>query len=112
MKKFAWTLSAMMLTGISASAFAAPTDFEFETVTAITMDGVRPTITGVLRNSTAPTTLAFRDETNVSFRYVVNRCVPIFLTMMEKPGKYYLLVVVDHAVPYVQLVSCTLQVRA
>jgi len=96
---------------LSVSAFAAPTTYEFETVTGMKLDGDVPSITGVLRNTTTPTTVPFNDHTNVSYRYVVNRCVPVFLTMMEKPGKYYLTLVVDPANTAVGLVSCSLDIR-
>lgn len=95
----------------SATALAAPATYEFETVTGMKLDGDVPAITGVLRNTTTPTTVSFNDHTSISFRYVVNRCVPVFLTMMEKPGKYYLTLVVDPANTSVGLISCSLDVR-
>jgi hypothetical protein len=101
------------LLGLMTSlAVAAPTTYEFDTVTSISMHSSNPSITGVLRNEATPTTVSFIDNTNVGYRYVVNRCVPVFLTMIEKPGRYFLKVTVDPAVPNVQLISCELALRS
>jgi hypothetical protein len=93
-------------------ANAAPTTYLFDTVTAVKMDATRPSITGVLHNTTDPVTIAFTDQTNAAYQYVVNRCVPIFLTMIDKPGRYSLELTVDPAQSNVQLISCSLQVRS
>jgi hypothetical protein len=76
------------------------------------MHASTPSLTGVLRNSTSPITVSFLDNTNGEFRYAVSRCVPLFLTMIEKPGRYFLNVTVDPAVTNVQLVSCGLELRS
>jgi hypothetical protein len=78
----------------------------------IDLDATGPSVSGVLRNQTTTSTVSFVDQTNVSYRYIVNRCVPMFLTMIEKPGRYWLNVTVDPAQQYVQLVSCTLSLRS
>ena len=90
---------------------AAPTTYSFDTLTKVSLHSSAPSLTGVLRNDASPTTITFIDNTNVSFRYVVNRCVPLFLTMIEKPGRYFLNVTVDPAVAYVELISCELELR-
>jgi hypothetical protein len=90
---------------------AAPTTYSFDTLTKVSMHASTPSLTGVLRNDTIPATLLFVDNTNVSFRYIVNRCVPLFLTMIEKPGRYFLNVTVDPAVSNIQLISCELELR-
>jgi hypothetical protein len=105
------TLVLAAVATLSPVVFAAPTPYEFETVTAVTMHSQDPSITGVLRNASTPTTITFVERTNISFQFTINRCVPLFLTMMEKPGKYYLTIVVDPAASNVQLSSCSLQVR-
>jgi hypothetical protein len=105
--------SILALCGLFApTANAAPVTYLFDTVTAVTMHSSLPSITGVLRNGTDPVTVSFRDNTNVGFRFVVNRCVPVFLTMLDKPGRYSLELIVDPAELNVQLVSCSLQVRS
>lgn len=55
--------------------------------------------------------LTFVDQTNGEYRYVVSRCVPAFLTMLEKPGRYYLNLTVDPTAANVGLVSCGLELR-
>jgi hypothetical protein len=45
----------------------------------------------ILRNATTPRTVTFVDQTNGAYRQVVSRCVPVFLIMLEKPGRYYLI---------------------
>ena len=73
---------------VSLPVAAQTTTYTFGTVTAVDLDHEIPSIVGLQKDTGAPLTLAFVDRTNVSFRYVVNRCVPLFLTMMEKPGRY------------------------
>jgi hypothetical protein len=111
MKKPHAAVCAAMLSAAGA-AFAAPTEYAFDTVTAIDLDADQPSVTGVLLNSSSSSTVSFVDQTNISFRYIVNRCVPLFLTAMEKPGKYILRVTVDPAVSYVQLVGCKLELKS
>lgn len=112
MKNMKVALVTMSMALWSSLAVAAPTTYEFDTVTGVNMHSSNPSISGVLRNSTTPTTISFVDNTNISYRYVVNRCVPIFLTMMEKPGRYYLNLTVDPALFSVQLISCELTLRS
>jgi hypothetical protein len=110
MNKISTTLCASLLATVG-TAVAAPTEYAFDTVTAINLDANNPSVTGVLLNSSSSTTVSFIDQTNISYRYVVNRCVPLFLTAMEKPGKYVLRVTVDPAVSNVQLVGCKLEMK-
>jgi hypothetical protein len=104
-------LAALLFGAFSAIANAAPTQYSFDTVTAINLDASVPSISGVLVNSTGVVTVSFVDNTNVGFRYVVNRCVPMFLTAMEKPGRYVLRITVDPAVSNVQLIGCRLDLK-
>jgi hypothetical protein len=104
-------LLALLLGGYASFVTAAPTTYSFDTLTRVSMHTSNPSLTGVLRNTTDPTTISFIDNTNVSFRYAVSRCVPLFLTMIEKPGRYFLNLTVDPAQPNVQLVSCELELR-
>jgi hypothetical protein len=90
---------------------AAPTTYSFDTLTKVSLHASAPSLTGVPRNDTSPATLTFVDNTNVGYRYIVNRCVPVFLTMLEKPGRYFLNVTVDPAISNVQLISCELELR-
>src|SRR4030095_6333443 len=85
---------ALVLGCISGSALAAPTTYSFDTVTAVELDHQVPKIVGIQKDSGAPLTVSFVDNTHVSSRFVVSRCVPVFLTAIEKPGRYYLHVTV------------------
>tara|TARA_B110000196_G_C21144824_1_gene665968 strand:+ start:2908 stop:3267 length:360 start_codon:yes stop_codon:yes gene_type:complete len=107
-KKLALSLSLML----PAYAIAADTTYSFDTVTAINLHSSNPSITGIEKNTGSPLTVSFKDQTNVSYRYVVNRCVPVFLTAMEKPGKYFLNLVVDPSASSVGLKSCQLEIKS
>jgi hypothetical protein len=104
-------LATLLMGMFSTAGLAAPVTYVFDTLSTISMDATTPSLSGVLRNETATSTVSFVDNTNVSFRFVVNRCVPVFLTMIEKPGRYWLSVTIDPAQSAVQLVSCSLSVR-
>ena len=104
-------LIALLLLAIPASSFALPETYEFDSITSVMLHRSAPTVSGVLRNQATVTSVGFADNTNISFRYTLNRCVPVFLTMMEKPGKYYMVLVVDPADTNIGLISCTLQLR-
>ncbi len=93
------------------ASFSADTNYSFDTVTAINLHGSNPSITGIEKDSGNPLTVSFKDQTNISYRYVVNRCVPVFLTVMEKPGKYFLHLVVDPSASAVGLKSCQIEVK-
>lgn len=104
---------ATVLMGLGSSlAVAAPTTYAFDTLTAVSLHVSNPSLTGVLRNGSGPTTISFIDNTNVSYRYIVNRCVPVFLTMLEKPGRYYLNVTIEPTQQNIQLISCELELRS
>lgn len=105
-------LASLVLGLASSLAVAVPVTYTFDTLTTIDLDASNPSVAGVLRNETATSQVSFVDQTNVSYRYIVNRCVPMFLTMIEKPGRYWLNVTVDPANNYVQLVSCSLSLRS
>ena len=111
MNKNPLPILALLLASHAPCVSAAPTTYSFDTLTAVSMHASAPSVTGVLRNTVSPVTVSFTDNTNVSFRYVVNRCVPLFLTMLEKPGRYFLNVTVDPAASKVQLVGCELELR-
>jgi hypothetical protein len=103
---------AILLAAGSSLASAAETSYAFDSVSRVDLHTSQPSITGILRNTTTPVTVAFVDNTNGDFRYAVSRCVPVFLTMLEKPGRYYLNLTVDPAALNVGLVSCGLELRS
>ena len=80
-------------------------------ISRIDVHAAHPSVTGILRNTTTPVTVTFVDQTSGEYRDVVSRCVPVLLTMLEKPGRYYLNLTVDPAAANVGLVSCGLELR-
>jgi len=111
MKSLSRIAIAAVLAAVAPTAGAAPTDYAFDSVSGFDLTRVDWRITGVLRNTTTPTTLTIRDATNIDINVVLNRCMPLFLTMTEKPGRYYLNLTVDAAEPNVALISCGLELR-
>lgn len=107
-KMIAVSLTALLPT----YAFSADTNYSFDTVTAIDLHSSNPSITGIEKDTGTPLTVEFIDVTNISFRYIVNRCVPVFLTVMEKPGKYYLHLIVDPDASAVGLKSCKIELKS
>jgi hypothetical protein len=108
------TTAAILLTAMLGAlpALAAPTIYAFDTVSAVEMHGSSPSIIGRKKDTGEDLTVTFIDATNGEYRYAVSRCVPLFLTAMEKPGRYFLYVTVDPAELNVQLKSCRLELKA
>jgi hypothetical protein len=108
------TTAACVLTAALAASplSAALTLYAFDTVHAVDMHGSNPGITGLAKDTLMPLTVNFVDNTNGEYRYAVSRCVPLFLTAMEKPGRYFLYVTVDPADFNVQLKGCRLELKA
>ena len=103
--------TALLLSLFAVGAQAAPTTYEFDVVTSIDMHVSLPSVTGVLKNSTAPTTISFQYGGG-DYSFGISRCVPLFLTAMEKPGRYLLTVTTEPAYAAPQLISCGLQLKS
>jgi hypothetical protein len=103
--------SAALLATIASAATAAPTDYAFDSVSRFELKKTEISITGILRNTTTSTTVTWLDNGNTDFSYLVSRCVPVFLTMLEKSGRYYLNLTVDPAMANFQIISCGLELR-
>ena len=112
MKTTSRLASAALLVMTASAAIAAPTDYAFDTVTKFDIQRIQISVTGVLRNTTTPTTVTFVNNTNIDNQHVMNRCEPAILTMMEKPGRYYLNLRIDPAESFIQLISCGLELRS
>ena len=112
MKRLSSAMAAVLLASVSVGADAAVTDYAFDSVSKVDFQNDRISITGVLRNTTAPFTLTLAENTNGDFRYIVSRCVPVLLTMLEKPGKFYLNVTGDTAATNIGLSKCGLETRS
>jgi len=111
MKKTTSAIAVSISLIYASFAWGANTTYSFDTVTAINLHDTLPSITGIEKDTGSPITVSFRDNTNISHRYVVNRCVPVFLTVMEKPGRYYLHLTVDPSDRDVALTSCKIQLK-
>lgn len=96
----------------SSFVLAANTTYSFDTITAIKLHDSNPSITGIEKDTGNPITVSFKDSTNISFRYIVNRCVPVFLTVMEKPGRYFLHLTVDPSDSNTGLTSCKIELKS
>jgi hypothetical protein len=101
--KLSRMVAATALLGLSVQASAAT--YEFDTVTAY-QGGYVGAITGLPRNSTTPITVDFTFTSDNSMG-----CVPVFLTMLEKPGRYYLTIVRGDVGTAPPLQGCTLTLR-
>jgi len=111
MKNIFKSLALSMFMLSPSTLLAADTNYSFDTVTAINLHGSNPSISGIEKDTGNTLTVSFKDNTNVSYRYVVNRCVPAFLTVMEKPGRYFLHLTVDPVATSVGLKSCRIELK-
>lgn len=98
---------------VSLPAAAQTTTYTFGTVTAVDLDRNNPSIVGLEKDTGMPLTVTFIDSPDITYRYAVNRCVPLFLTMMEKPGRYDLQLRVDPTANWTDLPfkGCRLQLK-
>jgi len=120
MKRIKYIAAIALLTA-SAGASAAPVDYKFDSVSRFDAgrDWTNPStqaqgllsVTGVLQNATTPITVSFRDSGYSEGSFLNNRCVPIFLTMMEKPGRYVLNLSIDSSAT-APLLSCGLVLKS
>jgi hypothetical protein len=85
--KRALACGAILLSS-SFGAYAGQTASTFAFLTGIQDDGSSVSLTGVLVNTTTPTTLALPVG-------VPDRCANLFLAMLSHPGTYNLTVVTD-----------------
>ncbi len=93
-----------------AYSWADKTNYSFDTVTEIDLDGYNPSISGIEKDTGNPLTVSFGNKKSIN-QYIVNRCVPVFLTAIEKPGRYYLHLIADPMNRYAGLTSCRLEVK-
>jgi hypothetical protein len=105
-------MAAIILAVASSGVNAAPTVYAFDSISRIDLDTKTPSVTGILRNTTTPITVSFGDNVSGDYRFAVSRCVPVFLNMMDKAGRYYLNLTVDPTVTYFGLISCGLELRS
>ena len=113
-------VTAILLLMASAGVSAAPVTYTFDSVSRfdtgrgaanLNLDSV--SVTGILQNAATPTTVSFQNVGIGDYGVYVNRCIPIVLTMIEKPGKYVLYLTIDPAQSSAsQFISCGLEVKS
>jgi hypothetical protein len=101
-------LAALLLGIASQTATAAPVTYTFDVVSKIYMHESESAIIGVLVNTVDPVTIKFPTLINPD---VLDRCVPMFLTAIEKPGRYYLSIRTSVDPGRVRLLACGLELR-
>jgi hypothetical protein len=112
MKRLSSAMATILLAAASTGANADTTSYAFDSVSKFDLQDKQFAVTGVLRNTTAPLTVTFADNVNGEYRFMVSRCVPVLLTMMEKPGKYYLNLTWDSTDINLALKNCGLESRS
>jgi hypothetical protein len=91
---------------------AQQTTYSFDTVKALNLGKFSSSVTGIQKDTGADLTVTFSDyNAALAMQFPVNRCVPIFLTAIEKPGRYFLYVTVDPSDLHAQLISCQLELK-
>jgi hypothetical protein len=104
-------LAGALLSGIPATAKAAATTYAFDTVTAVELGTTNHKIVGIEKGTGVMLTAAWIDQVSESYSFAVSRCVPLVLTALEKPGRYYLYVTIDPADINIQIRSCRLELK-
>ncbi|MGC3981840.1 MAG: hypothetical protein QM808_11305 [Steroidobacteraceae bacterium] len=103
---------ASFLAIFAQTAHSAPVSYSFDSISSFDfLSSADTTITGILKNGTAPVIAAFHHYSNGDTQAYTSRCLPIMLTAMEKPGKYYFNITIDYSQVNTQLVSCGLERR-
>jgi len=103
-------IAVSLLGLVPQAASALPTTYTFDIVTAIYWHESDPSITGILADSTDPTTTTIKLPLTSS---VLERCAPMFLTAIESSGKYLLSIRVnyDEGGRGPRVLACGLQLR-
>lgn len=106
------SMFALAMLVATSSAMAAPTSYVFDSVSKFDFGLSQISVTGILQGDTTPTTLSWADATNGDYRFAASRCVPVLLTMIEKPGRYLFNLQIDPAlVSGVATLGCGLELR-
>jgi hypothetical protein len=104
MKKPRRAALATLVLASLASFGANAAVYDFDSLSTVQM-GLDPYIVGIPRNTSTPITLTFASSITDS-----ERCLPLFLTMLEKPGRYYLRITTLVATTE-RLTHCALSLR-
>jgi hypothetical protein len=106
MTRSLFALAALFVT--TSSALAAPTVYTFDSVSRIDLGNPANSLTGLLQGQSTPTTVIWNEGQGVDSSHM-SRCVPLLLTMLEKPGRYRLNLYIDSARPYNGMITCGLE---
>jgi hypothetical protein len=76
---------------LASFAVSAADNYTFDSVSAFDFNPKAPTITGILKNTASPITITFPSSASGGgYRETLAYCMPVILTAMEKPGRYFL----------------------
>jgi hypothetical protein len=110
MKFVKYAAAAVLLLGASAQLSAAPVTYTFDSISKIDINRPAPFLVGILQNTSTPTTVTISDDD--SEHKSMKHCIPLFLTMIEKPGRYLLSVTIETSTPYFNLKGCALELKS
>ena len=102
---------ALALLVATSSAVAAPATYVFDSVSKVDTGRAAASVTGILQGQATPTTVTWSLAGNSELHFIMSRCVPILLTMMEKPGRYLLNLEVDSAETFLGTINCGLELK-
>lgn len=105
------SIFALALLAATFSAAAAPTDYVFDSLSKVDVGTPTVSVTGIIQGQTTPTTVTWNDNGNTDYSFLMSRCVPVLLTMLEKPGRYLLNLRVDPAALNFGTISCGLELK-
>jgi hypothetical protein len=110
MKLWKTAAVAALLTLAAMAAQAEEITYQFDSVSAFDLQRRNVIVKGILRNASTVTTLSWL-ENNPNLSFKIDRCTPLFLTMVEKPGRYYLNLIIDTNETSSQTASCGLELK-
>jgi hypothetical protein len=109
--KYLFSMAAVLLSMATSVVFAAPVTYVFDTVTSVSIDRARPEIRGTEKDTGAPLQVSWPDTSLGESRQQAI-CMPLFVTMLEKPGRYLLYLTIDEPNFNFALWGCRLQLRS
>ena len=105
------SMFALAFLAATSTAAADPTDYVFDSLSRVDLGRPVVSVTGIIRGEATPRTIGWIDNSGSDSASLMNRCVPILLTMLEKPGRYLLNLRIDPAEMNFGTISCGLELR-
>jgi hypothetical protein len=103
--------AALLLIMMMGSTAAWADTYVFDSLSRVDLHRTGATITGIRQNMTTPFTVEVRDEAP-ALPHFLSRCIPMLMTMLEKPGRYYLhLIVTPEDTNRIAMTRCGLELR-